>query len=78
MSHVSDAHQQWHLVHGAHAVCPLDCGAQSQEAWEDEARADAQYEAEMAAEAAAQVAHESYYYQQAEADYANAYYYDQA
>lgn len=24
---IVDAHSQWHAIHGAFAVCPLDCGA---------------------------------------------------
>lgn len=27
MSWIAEAHSEWHTVHGAHAVCPLDCGA---------------------------------------------------
>lgn len=27
MSWISDAHQEWHHVHGQYAICPLDCGA---------------------------------------------------
>ena len=77
MSHISDAHSEWHLVHGKYAVCPLDCGAQSPEAWEDEARANAEWEAKQEAEAKAQAAHEDFYYRQAQADYDNSYYYDQ-
>jgi hypothetical protein len=31
MSWLSDAHSEWHAVHGAYACCPLDCGAISPE-----------------------------------------------
>lgn len=27
MSYLSEAHQEWHTVHGKYEVCPLDCGA---------------------------------------------------
>lgn len=28
MSFQSEAHQQWHSIHGQFSVCPLDCGAE--------------------------------------------------
>ena len=34
MSWIVDAHYEWHAVHGALAVCPLDCGIG--EGYEDE------------------------------------------
>lgn len=40
MSFIAEAHREWHLVHGARATCPLDCGAseptpeEEAEAWE--------------------------------------------
>lgn len=27
---LSDAHSQWHAVHGRYAVCPMDCGVGEQ------------------------------------------------
>lgn len=36
MSWISDAHAQWHAVHGAYETCPLDCGAMSPEQREAE------------------------------------------
>lgn len=27
MSYLSEAHAEWHAVHGKYACCPLDCGA---------------------------------------------------
>jgi hypothetical protein len=27
MSWLSEAHEEWHLVNGKYACCPLDCGA---------------------------------------------------
>ena len=37
MTYISEAHNEWHTVNGASAVCPLDCGAGEQ-----------QYDAEVA------------------------------
>jgi hypothetical protein len=28
MSFTTEAHSQWHRLHGAYAVCPLDCGVE--------------------------------------------------
>lgn len=36
MSYLADAHSEWHAVHGAYAICPLDCGAMSPEQAEAE------------------------------------------
>lgn len=40
MSWISEAHAQWHSVHGAMEVCPLDCGVGEDydydPEWEDE------------------------------------------
>lgn len=27
MTYLDDSHREWHTIHGAYAVCPLDCGA---------------------------------------------------
>lgn len=41
MSWTSEAHTQWHSIHGRYAVCPLDCGAGEwlSELWDEEFRA---------------------------------------
>jgi len=41
MSYLSEAHQEWHLVNGAYAICPLDCGRVSPEQREAEDLMDA-------------------------------------
>lgn len=41
MTHIADAHRQWHEVHGINNVCPLDCGAGEamMDDWDQEAYA---------------------------------------
>lgn len=32
---LSDAHAQWHAIHGRNTACPLDCGVgEAEAAWE--------------------------------------------
>jgi len=41
MAWLADAHREWHYVHGANTVCPLDCGVgEDMDQWDEESYAE--------------------------------------